>query len=145
VGTVRGGDALANPDDHVSEHFTRGELSCPCCQVMGVKPEMIQFLERVRDACGFPLPIVSAYRCPQRNREIGATQTHATGLAVDPGGIRGAQAAILARYAFFHGVRGVGIGSDGSVRHLDIVPDDTVAADGTVIHRPRLWTYGRGL
>jgi zinc D-Ala-D-Ala carboxypeptidase len=124
-------------DEPVSTHFTVRELACPCCGERGYRSELVTFLERIRGAFGRPIPIVSGYRCARHNREIGATQTHATGLAVDLA-IRGMEAAELEAIAIFHGATGRGLGHDHVLRHLDIVPTGTPA-----IPRPMFWIYPR--
>jgi len=137
-----GPGAIVSDPDLISPHFSRSELACPCCGWMGMPPDMIQRLERLREAYGFPLPIVKGggCRCPAHNAAVSSTGLrgpHTTGLAIDPGGIRGERAHTLLRHALELGATGIGIGHDGSVRHLDWCP----IGEGLAIPRPRLWTY----
>ncbi len=71
-------------EDQPSKNFTMKELSCPCCNVMGCKPAAIEQLQFFRDLYG-PLPLISAYRCPKHNAEVGGEpdSRHMEGLAFD--------------------------------------------------------------
>lgn len=62
-------------DDHITEHFTWREFACH--NGTPVPPEyqayardLAEQLEVIREAVGFPLEVISAYRTPMYNRSI---------------------------------------------------------------------------
>jgi len=93
-------------------------------------------LNNLRALVGFPIIITSGYRCEAYNKHIGATQTHATGQAVDIR-IRGKRAHEVLNGALELGFTGVGVSQKGSARflHLDDLSEDTQRP------RPYLWSY----
>ena len=96
-------------------------------------------VEKLRDRLGFPLPVNSAYRCPEYNNLVsgtGLTGPHTTGRAIDLGGSHSRSLETL-RVALSMGFTGFGIKQHGSGRfiHLDDLPN----ADGQP--RPHLWSY----
>jgi len=59
---------------HISPNFQLAELACKCCRTLLVSDllgELIDCLQRFRDAVGKPVRITSAYRCPKHNAEVG--------------------------------------------------------------------------
>lgn len=110
----------------ISPHFTAKEFACPHCGVALVRPALLELLERVRSQSGKPLRIVSGYRCPVHNAQVGgaADSQHMYGTAAD---IAAGQLTISGAIR----AMAIGIGSKGdSVIHVD-------ARDG-----PRtMWTY----
>lgn len=74
-----------------SAHFSFTEVACRCggryssCWRIWQTRKAFQMMERYRAASGRPLKVVSACRCPSRNRAIGGSSTsrHLTGLACD--------------------------------------------------------------
>lgn len=74
----------------LSEHFDSSEFACKCgCGGMdngaGVDPRLVQVLEKMRQACGKPLELSCAYRCPAHNAEVGGVSNsqHIYGTAAD--------------------------------------------------------------
>lgn len=74
---------------HYSEHFTRAELDCKCgCTTPPIVARKLarlaSNLELLRTILG-RVPVVSAYRCPARNREVGGASDsrHMRGEAAD--------------------------------------------------------------
>lgn len=91
----------------------------------------------LRRACGFPLRVTSAYRCPERNKEVsstGLTGPHTTGKAIDIAVDR-EQAYIVLYHAFKLGFTGIGVKQKGSSRfiHLDWNLEGKP--------RPTVWSY----
>lgn len=68
-----------------TEHFSKLELSCPCCGFMGMDQEFMDILEAVRKEYGKPMKLNSSFRCADHNAAIGAklSSSHVMGKAVD--------------------------------------------------------------
>ena len=69
----------------VSPHFSVKEMSCPCCNVMGMENDVIKTIEEVRVKYGKPIRLTSAFRCPTHNQAVGGknSSSHLAGLALD--------------------------------------------------------------
>ncbi len=119
-------------------YFSEKELSCPCCGVNGFKKETLKKLNLLREACGFPITLNSAYRCEAYNTLKGYTQTHATGQAVDPG-VSHKQAFKLLELAPKFGFTGIGFRQKGSVSGRFMHLDDLPEIPGRP--RPHVWSY----
>lgn len=54
-------------------------------EIIGLKPELVQVLDKAREIAGVPFKITSGYRTPEKNASIGGVQnsSHTKGLAVD--------------------------------------------------------------
>jgi ribosomal protein L37AE/L43A len=59
----------------VSPHFSVKEMSCPCCNVMGMDDDVIQTIEAVRVEYGKPIRLTSSFRCEKYNEATGAKPT----------------------------------------------------------------------
>lgn len=70
--------------DH-TDHFSKLELSCPCCGVMGMNRKFLKRLEAIREDYGKPMKLNSSFRCAEHNAAIGAkpSSSHVMGKAVD--------------------------------------------------------------
>ena len=68
-----------------TEHFSKQELSCPCCGVMGMNRKFLKRLEAIREDYGKPMQLNSSFRCADHNSAIGAkpSSSHVMGKAVD--------------------------------------------------------------
>lgn len=118
-------------------YFSDNELRCRCgCGELKFNPETRLRLNKLRHVLGFPLAVTSGYRCPAYNNKIGATQTHATGQAVDIAVSR-KQAYDLISLAAEYGFTGIGINQKGQGRfvHLDDLPQTDERP------RPHVWSY----
>ena len=94
----------------------------------------------LRERCGFPLPVTSGYRTPERNKEVsntGESGPHTTGRAVDRA-INGENAYRLVAMALAAGFTGIGLKQHGPMNGRYIHLDDLAAPD---FPRPRVWTY----
>jgi uncharacterized protein YcbK (DUF882 family) len=73
----------------LSEHFDSTEFACRHCGQLpehGMDGELIQLLEAIRELSGnMPMTIMSGYRCPTHNRNIGGAKSsqHMLGTAAD--------------------------------------------------------------
>lgn len=120
-------------------YFSNDELRCKCgCNQNKFSQETLRKLNRLRQALGEPIVLNSAYRCPQHNKDIGATQTHATGQAVD---IRCSHrdAYLILGLADVFGFTGIGVNQKGKSRfiHLDDLDEDLSQNRP----RPHVWSY----
>jgi zinc D-Ala-D-Ala carboxypeptidase len=118
------------------KNFKREEMTCKHCGAEGVKPELMEKLQELRNLYGKPMSITSAYRCPQHpvEKSKSAPGAHALGLAADVA-VQGADAHKLLSLAFQVGFAGVGVQQKGSGRfiHLDVAK--------TELPRPTVWSY----
>lgn len=103
----------------LSKNFDSSEFRCSHCKRLDLlDPKLIRVLQRIRDAIGKPLPIVSGYRCWIHNKAVGgyAYSQHMFGRAADiPRGLVRAQQVAAA------GGHGAGIRA-GWVIHVDLTP-----------------------
>lgn len=71
----------------MTKNFTEKEMACPCCGVQRMKQDFMEKLQKVRDLCGFPFKVNSAYRCSKYNEEVTKGKItmgdHIRGLACD--------------------------------------------------------------
>ena len=125
------------------KNFSYQELACKCGKCgaesgQNINPELMQKVQVLREICGFPFVITSAYRCPNHPVETGKKEpgTHAQGLAVDIQ-VSGKKAHLLLREASsLAGITGIGISQKGDHSrrfiHLDISKGG---------NRPWVWSY----
>ena len=109
----------------LTEHFKIEEMMCPCCGVLGIKPEFLIFIEKVRRHYDAPMKITSAFRCEKHNDKVGGAKNsaHLSGLACDVA-ITDSQTRLkLIRSAVACGVKGLGLHK--SFLHLDITARPT--------------------
>ena len=120
------------------KNFKDSELSCSHCNTLMMNDEFMLLLELIREECGFPFIVTSAYRCTQHPIEAKKTNVgaHTTGKAVDIA-VNGENAYKLVQIALKHGVEGIGISQKGDMNsrfiHLDTA--------GLTRSRPRVWSY----
>lgn len=69
----------------LSDDFYEYEFKCKCCGRLHVEPELIELLQRVRNAYGKKMIVKSGFRCPKHNRDVGGRpySAHLIGEAVD--------------------------------------------------------------
>ena len=69
----------------LTRNFKESELACPCCGKCRMSPVFMDRLQVLRDMFGGPLTIVSGYRCPIHNRQVGGSSKsdHLRGEAAD--------------------------------------------------------------
>lgn len=117
-------ESLSVKMTNLTKHFTIQELMCPCCKVLGVRPEFIIFLERVREHYAKPMKITSAFRCEKHNAKIGGSKTsaHMLGLACDVMAVTPQARLELIKSGLACGVKGLGIAK--TFVHLDLKTRD---------------------
>jgi zinc D-Ala-D-Ala carboxypeptidase len=120
------------------KYFKDSELSCSHCNILMMNDEFMVLLEVIREECGFPFIVTSAYRCTQHPIEAKKTNVgaHTTGKAVDIA-VNGENAYKLVQIALKHDMEGIGISQKGDMNsrfiHLDTA--------GLTRSRPRIWSY----
>lgn len=118
-----------NSTTKLSANFTAREFRCglgsPCnaCTVILIDPQLVKYLQQIRDYFGAEVELTSAYRCPSYNGRVsGATGSrHTKGQAADII-VRGVAPARVAAYAEYIGVKGIGLyetAKDGYFVHID--------------------------
>jgi zinc D-Ala-D-Ala carboxypeptidase len=113
------------------KNFSREEMRCKCgCNRDGIKPEFMERLQQLRTAYNAPMPISSAYRCPDHpveKRKGSIAGTHALGIAADIA-VQGKDAHRLLSLALQFGFKGIGVQQKGSGRfiHIDLRDSETI-------------------
>ena len=120
----------------MAKYFNRKEFACQYTGKNEISSELIDKLDELREACGFPFIITSGYRDathPIEAKEAKpGTGTHAQGIAADIKVNNGLQRFKIVEKAIALGFTGVGV-ARGFV-HVDIrSPDDTTPFV--------MWTY----
>ena len=70
----------------LSPHFSTDEFRCKHCgEIIPISPDLLDYLESIREFSGFPIIITSGYRCPDHNAAVGGApgSAHLTGEAAD--------------------------------------------------------------
>jgi uncharacterized protein YcbK (DUF882 family) len=116
----------------LSEHFSEDEFRCHCpCGQVHVDPELPPALEKLRGLVAArlgrdtPLVVLSGYRCPGYNREVGGVgdSQHLRGAAADtkvPDGMTVAQLAALANQVRAFREGGIGEYPGKGFVHCDV-------------------------
>jgi len=103
------------------KYFTLDEFACQETGENEIKPEFVERLDALRDACGFPFTITSGYRSPRHSIESkkpNGPGQHASGIAADIAVTGGHQRFIIVNNAVQLGFTGIGV-AKGFV-HVDI-------------------------
>ncbi|MEG3637667.1 D-Ala-D-Ala carboxypeptidase family metallohydrolase [Magnetococcus sp. PR-3] len=123
-------------------HFSHDELQCRCgCGQALMDERFMALLEELRMAFGKPMPLTSAYRCPNHNAAVsssGHDGPHTTGCAVDVQ-VAGHDAHALLTLATHHGFTGLGVKQRGTHQSRFIHLDTLNNAQGRP--RPWIWSY----
>jgi len=107
----------------ITTNFTKVEVACQCGCGRVPTDTFMTALQNLRNQCGFPLKINSAFRCATHNAAVGGAgaSTHMKGIAADIGWshLTGEQRHILLTYAtkVFNG-----IGIHEQFLHVDLRP-----------------------
>lgn len=121
----------------MSKFFKDDELACSCCGSVGMDASFVMLMDEMREACGFPWVISSAYRCEahpiEASKLSSVTGAHQEGVACDVV-CSGAQALRVIEVAIEHGIKRIGVKQKGPVRfiHLDA---------STSLPSPAIWSY----
>ncbi len=136
------------------DFFPFAEIECHHCHKQGMDWDFMVELVLFRKYLNFPLPLSSAYRCPEHNAAVslsGLDGPHTTGKAVDIK-VFGEKAHYLLAMILNYRVptpgkptigrrffTGVGINQRGRVRDRFLHIDNLAIAPGRP--RPWVWTY----
>lgn len=96
----------------LSKNFISNEFDCKCkkyCKTTKIDPQLIIYLQKIRDYFGRAVIINSAYRCKKHNSDVGGASKskHLYGQAADIK-VSGINPLKVAQYAEFIGVKGIG-------------------------------------
>jgi zinc D-Ala-D-Ala carboxypeptidase len=124
-------------------NFSFNEVKCTHCGACDIDEQMMDSLQGLRQALGFPLTMTSVYRCPRHPNEVSKERpgTHTMGKACDIACSHTEAFLILSR-ADAHGFTGIGISQKGDPSkrfiHLDIANEADLDQRAP---RPTVWSY----
>lgn len=110
----------------LSENFNSSEFDCKgggCCSETIINPQLVKYLQQIREHFKAPITITSAYRCPTHNSRVGGApgSRHSKGDAADIV-VKGVAPREVAKYAESIGIKGIGLyetATDGYFTHID--------------------------
>ena len=113
----------------LSTYFTSNEFDCHgsgCCSSTLINPELVKYLQKIREHFNAPITITSAYRCITHNSRVGGAtgSRHTKGDAADIV-VKGVSPREVAKYAESIGIKGIGLyetSADGFFTHIDTRP-----------------------
>ena len=119
------------------KYFTEEELKCKHTGQCDMDWAFMQTVERIRERCGFPFKVSSAYRSPEHPIEAKKSTpgAHSSGKAMDIL-VNGEQAMTLVKIALEEGINRIGVAQKGdrASRFIHIDMDNSRAT-------PRIWSY----
>lgn len=104
------------------KYFKPEEFACKCCGEMNINLDLVKILDEIREELKFPFIILSGYRCPKHNQEIGSSDdsAHPKGNATDIKIMASMKRYLFLRLAIKKFKR---IGIYKTFIHVDIDPD----------------------
>lgn len=110
----------------LSKYFVSTEMDCHgsgCCSTTLINPQLIEYLNQIREHFNSPITISSGYRCPIHNSRVGGAtgSRHTKGDAADII-VKGHTPREVAQYAESINIKGIGLyetASDGYFVHVD--------------------------
>lgn len=111
----------------LSNNFISTEFDCKgndgCCKATIINPQLVIYLQAIRDHFGKPITITSGYRCLKHNQRVGGAtgSRHTKGDAADIV-VSGVAPKEVAKFAESIGVKGIGLyetQADGYFVHID--------------------------
>ena len=113
----------------LSTYFTSNEFDCHgsgCCSSTLINPELVKYLQKIREHFNAPITITSGYRCLTHNSRVGGAtgSRHTKGDAADIV-VKGVAPREVAKYAESIGIKGIGLyetSADGFFTHIDTRP-----------------------
>ncbi len=108
----------------LSPNFDSDEFVCKCCGEGTVTHKLVWALQQLRDMAGAPITVLSGYRCPKHNKEVGGSENsqHLLGKAADImiQGLSVPEMAALAEQVQAFGDGGIGTYPDQGFIHVDV-------------------------
>ena len=110
----------------LSANFNSTEFDCQgkgCCSQTIINPQLVKYLQKIREHFNVPITITSAYRCPTHNSRVGGApgSRHSKGDAADVV-VKGHSPREVAQYCESIGIKGIGLyetAADGYFVHID--------------------------
>jgi hypothetical protein len=110
----------------LSENFNSIEFDCKggsCCKATIIDPQLVVYLQAIRDHFGKPITITSGFRCITHNQRVGGAvgSRHTKGDAADIV-VKGVAPKEVAKFAESIGIKGIGLyetSADGHFVHID--------------------------
>lgn len=107
----------------LSNHFKSEEFECKCgeCELVYPPEELIEVLEDIRSHFDKPVTIMSGYRCPTHNKNVGGAprSKHKIGIAADIK-VKGISPNEVHKYLVNKYKDKYGIGSYPYFTHIDV-------------------------
>jgi len=119
----------------MSKYFTAKELACQHCGKHGFDSTFLTALDNLREECGFPFVVTSAYRCPEHPIEAAKQRLgeHTTGKAVDIA-VSNSKAYRVIEAAVKAGIPRIGVQQKGSSRFIHLGCNEDYP-------HPTVWSY----
>lgn len=110
----------------LSTNFGSREFDCHgngCCSQTLINPQLVKYVQQIRDHFNKPITVTSGYRCPIHNRNVGGAtgSRHSRGDAADIV-VQDISSREVAKYAESIGIKGIGLyetQKDGYFTHID--------------------------
>ena len=110
----------------LSANFNSIEFDCQgkgCCSQTIINPQLVKYLQKIREHFKAPITITSAYRCSAHNSRVGGApgSRHSKGDAADIV-VKGHSPREVAQYCESIGIKGIGLyetAADGYFVHID--------------------------
>jgi hypothetical protein len=110
----------------LSNNFVSLEFDCKggnCCKATIIDPQLVSYLQAIRNHFDKPITITSGYRCLTHNKNVGGAtgSRHSKGQAADIV-VDGVAPREVAKFAESIGVKGIGLyesAADGYFVHID--------------------------
>jgi uncharacterized protein YcbK (DUF882 family) len=111
----------------MSKYFQKSEFACKCDRCIdqnntgdGMDPRLLEVLDRIRERIGNPIYVLSGYRCPDHNAEVGGqpNSLHMQSCAADIT-YDGINVPELAQIAAEEGADGIGTYASQGFLHVD--------------------------
>ena len=110
----------------LSANFNSIEFDCQgkgCCSQTIINPQLVKYLQKIREHFNAPITITSAYRCSVHNSRVGGApgSRHGKGDAADIV-VKGHSPKEVAQYCESIGIKGIGLyetAADGYFVHID--------------------------
>ena len=125
-------------EEQPKNYFKPKELQCKFTGDSGFDDGFLATLNAIREECGFPFALSSAYRSPLHPIEArkNTAGSHTTGKAVDIL-CNGERALEVIRVAQKHGIKRIGLQQKGGGRFIHI----DACTKGEGFTSPAIWTY----